>query len=59
MEPLYKAKIISTKKSSGSAVPIELEMGLPGHHLAEIKSAQIDMAQGQHYTSRAAFFKSH
>lgn len=37
------------------AIPIELEMGLPGHHLLEIKSTQIDVEQGKCPTS----FKKH
>lgn len=28
-------------------MPLELEMGLPGHHLVEIKSAQIRYGAGQ------------
>lgn len=30
---------------------IEPEMGLPGHHLVEIKSTQIDVKPGKHHTS--------
>lgn len=32
-------------------MPIELEMGLLGHHLVEIKSTQIDVEQGKCPTS--------
>ena len=40
-------------------VPIELEMGLPGHHLVEIKSARTDVEQGKHHTSQGFLKKNH
>lgn len=45
-------RLILKKKNSVLAVPVELEMGLQGHHLVEIKSAQINVEQGKHHTSQ-------
>lgn len=50
---------ILEKKNSVLAVPIALEMGLPGHRLVEIKSAQINVEQGKRPTSQGFLLKNH
>lgn len=47
-----KQRLILKKKNSILAVPLALEMGLQGHHLVEIKSAQINVEQGKRHTSQ-------
>ena len=46
-------------KNSIRIGPIELEMGLPGHRLVEIKSARTDVEQGRRHTSQGFLKKNH
>lgn len=46
---LWMPRLIFKRKNSVLAA-VELEMGLPGHHFVEIKSAQVDVEQGKHLT---------
>lgn len=52
-------RLILEEKNSVLAVPIELEMGLPGHHLVEIKAEQINVEQGKRPTSQGFLLKNH
>lgn len=45
-------RLILKVKNPIRTVPIALEMGLPGHHLVEIKSARTDVEQGKRHTSQ-------
>lgn len=41
-------RFIFKKKKLSLTVPVEQEMGLPGHHFVEIKSAQQGTEKGKH-----------
>ena len=52
-------RLILKMKNSIRIGPIELEMGLPGHRLVEIKSARTDVEQGRRHTSQGFLKKNH
>jgi hypothetical protein len=48
-------RLIFKRKSSVSTGPVELEMGLPHHHLVEIKLAQINVETSKPPTTQNHF----